>query len=355
MRLPFFRQQALLGLDIGSSAIKLVQLKPIGNTYHLVKFGIKALEPELIVDGMIADAARVVSAIKDLLAEQQVKTKHVVMSVSGNAVIIKRVALPQMTEELLAQSIAWEAEPHIPFDMNDVNLDFHVMGPSQAEGPVPQMDVLLVAVKKDKLLSYTQLAMDAGLVPVVVDVDCFALENMYGLHGPTAQTECTAMVNVGAHITTLHILQGGNFSFTRDMTTGSHACNESLQRDFHITYEQAEQALRLEPLDGIEAQAILGTIDRFSMDLAEEVMRSVDYYKSTSDVPPSRILLSGGGAKIPSVCARLQEKIGMEVEIANPFAKIQASPKLFNVDYLREMAPLAAVGVGLALRRTGDR
>jgi len=192
------RAQPVIGLDIGSSAIKLLQLKSTKKGYILEKFGIKTIDPELIVDGAVMDAGRVIDALKELLREQAVKAKDVVISVSGHSVIVKKINVPPMTEEELEESIKWEAEQYIPFDINDVNIDFHILGTVEGQDGQPQMNVLLVAAKKDKLNEYISLVSDAGLTPRVVDVDAFAIENMYGVNYGVQESEVVALVNIGA-------------------------------------------------------------------------------------------------------------------------------------------------------------
>ncbi len=357
MGFSWMTKKDLIGLDIGSGAIKLVQIKKAGRGYRLVKFGVKTLDPELIVDGTVVDASRVVSAIKTLLEEQGVKEKNVALSVSGHAVIVKKVGMPVMTEEALEESIKWEAEQYIPFDINDVNLDFHILDRAPAQtGDQGQMDVLLVAVKKDKLAEYTQLATEAGLVPVVVDVDAFSLENMYTANYEVKNGEVVALLNIGANVLNINILKNGAFAFTRDISIGGNKYTEAIQRDFHIDYAQAEKAKQLEAVEGVEEKAILGIIDGLNAEIATEVSRSFDYYKTTSNNEQiHRILLSGGTSKMPQIRARMEEKTGVPTEALNPFNKIQIPQKSFDLDYIRDMAPLAAVGVGLAMRRVGDR
>ncbi|MCI0529122.1 MAG: pilus assembly protein PilM, partial [Nitrospira sp.] len=175
----FNKIRPLVGLDIGSSTVKLIQMTETKKGYSLEKFGITPLDPELIVDGTVMDAGRVTDAIRQLVAEQKIKVKEVALSVSGHSVIVKKIQVPVMSEDELEESIKWEAEQYIPFDINDVNIDFHILGQAEGTENREQMSVVLVAVKKDKLNEYTALITEAGLAPVIVDVDAFTLENMY--------------------------------------------------------------------------------------------------------------------------------------------------------------------------------
>lgn len=350
------RTQPVIGLDIGSSAIKLLQLKASKKGYALEKFGIKSIDPELIVDGAVMDAGRVVDALKELLREQAVKTKDVVISVSGHSVIVKKITLPSMTEDELEESIKWEAEQYIPFDVNDVNLDFHILPAADTPEGTDSMAVVLVAVKKDRLAEYTSLVMEAGLNPVVVDVDAFTLENLYGLGYGTTGSEVVALVNIGASVMNIHIIKGGNFSFTRDISTGGNRYTEMIQRDLNVPYDAAERAKRGESVEGINPDALSEILTTMNGELAAEIGRSFDYFRSTSTQETiDRVLLSGGTAKIPGLAPFMSERLGVPVEMIDPFRNIQVQAKGVDADALAAAGPQAAVVAGLAMRRPNDR
>lgn len=209
-----FGKKDIVGIDIGSKHIKAIHLKDNKGSYRLERLGIISLQPELIVDGSILDSSRVVEAIKELIANADIKTKDITLSVSGHSsVIIKRVSMPQMSEDELDESIRFEAEQYIPFDIEDVNLDFQILGPAEEDN---MMDVIIVAVKKDKINEYVSVVKEAGLNPVIVDVDAFALENMYELNYEIREGENIALVNIGASMININILKGGLSVFTRD-------------------------------------------------------------------------------------------------------------------------------------------
>lgn len=355
MGFPFFsRPKSLIGLDIGSGAIKLVQLSKSSGGYKLKRFGVKLLDSELIVDGTIMDADRVASVIRELLEEQGVKEKEVAFAVSGHSVIVKKIQLPVMSEQELEESIKWEAEQYIPFDINDVNIDFHILESTEAGND--QMDVLLVAVKKEKLTEYTALITDAGLIPVVVDVDAFTLENMFGINYEAMDGEIVALVDIGASVMNINIIKGGSFSFTRDISIGGNRYTETIQREFNVNYEQAEQAKRGEAVEGIDPEILSNIINLLNDKIVSEVVRSFDYFKTTShNEEIDRIIISGGGAKVLNLASCLEEKSGVPVEMVNPFKGIEIPEAQFDLNFIKEMAPLASVGVGLAIRQAGDR
>lgn len=341
-----------IALDIGSTFIKLVQLKGSNKNYQLIKFGMVPLPPEVIVEGAVMDAGRVVEAIKELLSSQKIKTKEVVISVSGSSVIIKRVSVADMTDEELAESIKWEAEQYIPFSIDDVNIDFQKLGAGAAAG---QADVLLVAVKKDKINDYVNLVKEAGLEPVVMDVDAFALANMYELNY-AFEEGTTALLNIGASVMNINILKDGVSIFTRDITVGGNRYTEALQRDFGLTYEDAEKVKRGEEFAAADKEQIAGVMSSVTDDIVAETQRSFEFFRSTTGSDKvSRVLVSGGCARIGNFTTVLSERLEIPVEVVDPFKKIKIDPKRFEATAIAESSPLCAVAVGLAIRRPGDR
>lgn len=350
--MPFLGKPEPIALDIGSTFIKVVHIKGSAKNYQLVKFGMIPLPPEVIVEGAVMDAGRVVDAIKELLSSQKISTKHVVLSVSGSSVIIKRVAVTDMSEEELAESIKWEAEQYIPFSIDDVNIDFQKLGPGPTEG---QADVLLVAVKKDKINDYINLVKEAGLEPVVMDVDAFALANMYELNY-SREEGTTALLNIGASVMNINILRDGMSIFTRDITVGGNRYSEALQRDFGLSYEDAERIKQGEASGDVDHEQAVQAITAVTEDIVSEIQRSFDFFRSTTgNESVQRILVSGGCAKINRFTSILSERIEVPVEVTNPFKNIKVDPKKFDTAYMESVAPMFGVAVGLAIRRPGDR
>ena len=349
----FSPQKQLLGLDIGSSSIKLVQIKEHRGRYTLQKFGVKELEPEVIVDGTVMDEGRVVSAIKELLAEHNVKLKQVAVSISGHAVIVKKITLPPMPDEELDAQVKLAAEQYIPFDINEVNLDFYVLPPSENPDEQTEMQIVLVAAKKDKINELTELVKAAGLVPIVMDVDAFAVENMDGVTSPSTQEDTTILVNIGASVMNVNIVGGGVSLFTRDIPLGGNRYSEAVQREMGVSYEEAEQ---LKKNDGDDDHTLAAVMESVNAEVASEIARTIDYFKTTSSESEiARVLLFGGGAKVKGLAQQLRDRMHVDVEIANPFNEIDTSQCNVDPEQLAEMGSLAAVGVGLALRTVGDR
>lgn len=353
---PFSKKKDAVAFDIGSNSIKVVQMHKAKKGWELQKMGIAELPPEAIVDGSIIDSITVTNTIKDLVKEHGIKLKDAVSSLTGHSVIIKKVNFPAMTEDELAESIHWEAEQYIPFPVTDVNIDFQILG-TDSEGR-GQMEVMLVAVKKDVINDYTNVIKEAGLNPVVIDVDSFALENMMEINYPVAPGENIAMVNIGASITSISIIFGGLTVFTRSIPMGGNQFTEEIQRQFNLSFKDAE-ALKTgkDTTHAAEAgEALPQVIEGVSTNLAFEVKRSLDFFLGGSHGSYiNKIFLSGGSSKTAGLQQIMQEKTDMPVEIADPFKNVAFDEKHFNKEKLQELAPYFGVGVGLAMRRLGDR
>jgi type IV pilus assembly protein PilM len=343
-----FGKKSSVGLDIGSSYLKVVQLKDTKGGYELELFEIVPLPPELIVDGSIIDSLRLVDSLKELLKKAKLKTKDAVISIAGHSsVIIKRVTLPEMSEEELSESIKFEAEQYIPFDIDEVNLDFQILGPKEEPG---NMDVILVAVKKDIINEYISVVKDAGFNPLIVDVNSFALENIYEINYEIEPDRNVAIVNIGASTINMNVLNGGVSVFTRDSAVGSNLHTEALQREFNLTYDAAERLKQGEPVENVSPEEAHAVIESASEEIIGEVSRSFEYFPE--DI--NEVILSGGCAFVRDFPKLLAEKVGIEVKVIEPFKNIRV-PKQFDVTYLEEIGPIAAVAAGLALRRPGDR
>ncbi len=349
----FFKKKQPIGLDIGSGYIKAVQLSDTKEGYELSFMGIMPLAHEIIIEGTIADKKRLKAAIKDLLKGGSARGGSAIIGVSGHSsVIVKKIVIPLMTADEFAISIKYEAEQYIPFDINDVNIDFTILGPRRDEEG--QMDVLLVAAKKSVIADYQEVVEGAGLDPLILDVDAFALSNMYELNYQGLDNKNLALVNVGASKTNINVLLGGQPVFTRDSAMGSNLHNEMLQRMLDISHADAETLKLGRPVAGVSPEQAQSALLNASAEICAEIDRSFEYFRSTAAEEEVReVVLSGGAALIKGFPEMMAEKLGMRVEVADPFKKIIIPDKL-NPSYIRKIAPIAAVSVGLALRRAGD-
>ncbi len=351
------REKLCVGIDIGASSIKMCQLKRSKRGLELEAIGHAPLPTETVVDGALMNSARVVESIQELLASHRIKNKTAALSVSGHSVIIKKIPLPQMTREELEQSIQWEAEQFIPFDMSDVYLDVQIV--NEASAQQGQMDVVLVAAKKDFVNEYTSVIIEAGLEPAVCDVDTFAVETMFTENYEIDPNQTTVLVNVGAAKTNINILARGISSFTRDLAIGGNSFTEEIKKQFGVTYEEAD-ALKLgggESGDTHSDAVVPAEVQRALQSVAEnvtsEIQRSIDFYSATSaDPPPSRIFLSGGSARLRALSQAIENRVQVPVEVVDPFRQIDTTRH--DPSYISQLGPSAAVSVGLALRFVGD-
>jgi type IV pilus assembly protein PilM len=348
------RSTNAVGLDIGASSVKAVQIKRSRGANELIRLGVAPLHPETIVDGVIMDSGTVISAIQQIFTENQIKTKDVVVAVSGHSVIVKKVRITKMKPEELEEAIPFEAEQYVPYAIEDVNLDFQVLG--NTDPSAPDMDVLLVAVKKDIINDYLSIISTAGLNAVVVDVDAFALENAFELSYELDREQVVGLVNLGAAVMNINILQGGFSEFTRDSPLGGNRYTESIQKMLGLSYEQAEMLKLGGDVDGRNFQDAQPAIDMVNAEVAGEIRRSFDFFRSSSHSDTiHRVILSGGCARLPGLVEYLSENLEISFEVANPLRKIKADPKKFNPEQLEMIAPQLAVSVGLALRQAGDK
>ncbi len=350
------KSKEVVGLDIGSSAVKAVELRAAGKGFKVTAFGVEPVPPDSIVDGAIVDGAAVSEAIKRLFENKAFKTKEVAASLSGNAVIVKKISLPVMTEQELSESIHWEAEQYIPFDIQDVNLDYQVLDPGTGADGKGTMDVLLVAAKKEKIADYTGVITQAGRTPVVVDVDAFALQNAYEMnYAPEAGT-VVVLLNAGASAININILSGDQSLFTRDISMGGNAYTEALQKEIGLTFEHAEQAKRGLPVEGVTPDEVKPVLHAMTENVLLEIQKTFDFFKATAASDRiDRILLSGGASSVDGFAAAVGERFGAPVELLDPFKKIAFDAQKLGMSDVEHLVPTAAVAVGLALRRAGDR
>lgn len=348
----FAKKRETVGIDIGSSSVKLVQLREQKGAYQLLNVGILPLPAEAIVDNTLMDSSSIVETIKNLIKSLNIKATDAACSISGNAVIIRKIVLPAMTSAELEEQIQWEAEQYIPFDINDVNIDFQILSPD--ENDPSKMNVLLVASKKDIVNDYITVFNETGLKLAVLDVDAFAAQNAFEINYDVFPEEVIALVNIGANIMNLNIVKGGASLFTRDVQLGGSVYTDEIQKQFGVGSEEAEKIkLSGECPDQGKLQ---GIISRLNETLSLEMRRSLDFYNSTaSEGKIGKVYLSGGAAKTAMLVEAVSQRLGVPVEILKPFQKINYNEKEFDIEYLREIAPLVTVAMGLATRRPGDK
>ncbi|MBK5099983.1 MAG: type IV pilus assembly protein PilM [Desulfobacteraceae bacterium] len=355
----------LVGLDIGSHSIKVVEIAHSKKARILKNFGVIGLPPDAIVEGSIKEMEVVSSAIKALFKNLKVKNKNVATSISGFSVIVKRIPLKKGEESELESRIQEEAEQYIPFDINEVNIDFDILtgetesaggGGEEAEKEVSeQTEVMLVAAKKDMIEDHVQLLQLAGLNPQVLDVDAFALQNAFEISTSEPQAS-SSLVNVGAEELGINIIHNGASLFTRDSSYGGSQITKAIMSEFNVSFEEAEKM----KLGGTKIDKEKEGLEEIFMSVVsnwvQEIKRALDFVANTyPDKTIGRILLSGGSSSIPGFQRYLELETDIPVEQLNPFTNLMIDEKLFDLQYLHYMAPQAAVAVGLALRSIGDK
>jgi type IV pilus assembly protein PilM len=346
------RSRETVGIDIGSSSVKLVQIREQKGIYSLLNVGILPLPAEAIVDNTLMDSSSIVETIRTLVKNLDISAKDVASSISGNAVIIRKIVLPSMTSEELEDQIHWEAEQYIPFDINDVNIDFQILG--QDDNDPSRMNVLLVASKRDMVNDYMAVFNETGLKLSVVDVDSFAVQNAFEINYGVFPEEVIALVNIGASIMNLNIVKDGVSLFTRDVQMGGSLYTDEIQKQFGVSSDEAER-IKISG-DSPDHGKLRDIMTRLNETLALEMRRSLDFYNSTANEGKiGKVMMSGGAAKTAMLTDAVSQRLGVPVEIMNSFQKIHCSEKEFDIDYLVEIAPLVTVAMGLATRRLGDK
>lgn len=344
----------LVGLDIGSKTIKAAEITEGKKGFVLSKFGMSDLEPGLIEDGAIKDPEAVADAIRTLFKTYGIKNSNVAVSIGGYSVIVKKISVQTATEEQLQDTIHFEAEQYIPFDINDVNLDFQILG--ENENNPNQMNVLLVAAKKEMINDYANLSELAGLDPRIIDVDAFALQNVYELNYEPEQEENIALIDIGASKTSLNILKGETSVFMRDVSLGCGQINQKIVNLVNCSAEEAEAIKFGEGSDKISAEDLSDIISSVVADWCTEIRRALDFFYSTyPDDQIKRIILSGGGGNIQELRQLLAVETSADVDTINPFQRFYIDNDKFDTEYLDKIAPQASICMGLATRKMDDK
>jgi type IV pilus assembly protein PilM len=353
----FGRSRNLVGLDIGDSSIKVVELKDMGKGrgYQLAKLGWEPLSAEAIVDGAIMDSQLVIETIQRLFQRLRIRNLEVATALYGHSVIVKRISLPTMGEAELAESIHWEAEQYIPFAIEDVNLDYQILEGSSLSGE-GNMDVLLAAAKKDKINDYASVIGQAGLNPMTVDIAAFALQNAFEVNYEFEPHQVIALVDLGAAVASITVLHGGTSVYWRDINIGGNQYTDAIQKELNLSAEQAERLKRGDEIEGVPYERILPILAAVNEDIGSEIQKTLDFFKqiSAADEPLDRLYLTGGASQVVHLKESLGDRLHTQVEILNPFRKIPPAGREATPEMINEMLPTASVSVGLALRRMGD-
>jgi len=338
--------KSCVGLSIGSSSIKLIELKKTKKSWKLLHFGMVALPPDSIMNREIINPVAVTESLRTLVSQLKLQTTQVCTSVSGNSCIIKRMQIEAPNLKELQDQVFWEAEQYLPFEVSEVVMDFQLLSYSKEK----VADVLLVGIKKSILDTYMACVEDAGLSVGVMDVDFFAAQNAFEMNYPVNPSECTAVVDIGANATKIVVNQAGVPIFTKDSAIGGQNLTAEIQRHLNLPYADAESLKT-----GVAGEAIPQEVNDLmqvaSENLGREIKRTLDFYSASSTgAPINYILLAGGGAKIPNLSRIVEEIAGLPTQLINPFNAISYDPAVFTQEYVSSIGPIAALPVGLAFR-----
>jgi len=353
----FSREKGLVGLDIGSYSVKAVELKAKRRSdhasYELLKIGYEPLPHDAIVEGTIIDSAAVVETIRQVFEEFKIANKDVGISISGNSVIIKKISLPIMEKQELAESIIWEAKHNIPYPYEETNVDYAILKPAKATDD-KNLDILLVAAKKDKIANYSNVVNQARKNLHSIEVDVFALQNVLEIDYPETFAEKTvALINIGANITNVVIVERGMPQLFRDLSLGGFFFTENMRKELNISFEEAEKLLKGIPGKTVTADQFSNVLAMNVRDLLDEIEKTFSFYEASEkrERKIEQIFLSGGLANVPNMVGAFEQKFRIKTEILNPFRNVQVDEDKFESLYFNEMAPIFGVAVGLATRK----
>ncbi|MDQ6990962.1 MAG: type IV pilus assembly protein PilM [Mariprofundaceae bacterium] len=349
------KKNGLIAIDISATGVKLLELSRVRSGYEVQSMAIVPLPRDAIVENTVIDSMAVSQALLDVVEKAKPKSRRAVISVSGNAVIIKVIQVPMVTEFDLESQIDFEADKHVPYDIEEVYLDFQIMGPSKEDPEM--MDVVLVACKREIVDDYQLVLSEAGLETKCVDCAVFALENAAEIMGlldddkvvesfEEDEGQAIALVNIGAHLVNVNIIKNGQMAFVRDQFYGGENLTEEIQKEHSLGYQAAED-LKKTSFTDVNPEAV----EHFYVGLASELVRSLDFYAANHGESPVRqIYLMGGGALIPDIATEIEQRLGISTEVVNPFDSIKVNKKKFDIDELHRMGTMMMAPVGLAVR-----
>ena len=345
----------LVGIDIGSSSIKICQIKPGRGVSTVVRAGYIDLPRGAVVDGQIVQGDIVATALQRALSEAKVKEKNIAVSMSGHSVIIRKITVPLMTPSELAEQIGWEAEQHIPFDINDVQVDYQVLRRREDDN---QMDLLLVAAKKEQIEAYSALFKSVKLKPFICDIDSFAVQNVYESSRGLPPNQTIALLNVGASVTSLNIIASGISAFTREIANAGYHVTEALARKSDTSFELAEMYKIGAPVaegQGAAPADFELWAEEACDGIAAEVQRSIDFFMATSgEESISMVALTGGSANLPILAQAIERRTRIQTEVWSPFEKLEIDPKAIDLPMLEKHAAQFSVAIGLAFRKSRE-
>ncbi|RTZ99903.1 MAG: pilus assembly protein PilM [Deltaproteobacteria bacterium] len=349
----FRKKKHLVGLDIGSRTIKACELVQSQNGFSLKNLALMDIEPGLIVDGMISRSSELAGAVRTLFSKHKIKERNIALAIGGYSVIMKNITVKKTDEKAMHSFVTMEAEQYIPFDINDVNIDFHVLG--QNKHNADQLDILLVAAKKEIVEDYAGIVEAAGFSPAIIDIDALALQNCYEFN-QGSENNTSALIDIGASKTSLNIIKNSVPVFMRDVSLGCGQIDQQIASHCGCSVADAQKIKAGEHSDKITEDEIASIETDVIKNWCAEIRRAIDFFYSTyPEESFGQIILSGGGANMEEFRELLALETSTHVEVINPFTNIQINRGQFDTAYIEKIAPQAAVCVGLALRSVDDK
>lgn len=347
-----FGSKRLLGLDIGTSSIKVAEVEVHRNGANLLSFGMTPTPVNSINNGDITNAQSISVAIQSLISELKIKRKNVVTGLWGTAVIIKKITIPKIERKLISEQIKWEAEQYIPFDVNDISLTYHIINPKTAG---ETYDILLIAAQNELVNTYIGVVSTSGLQLNVLDVSAFALANCFELNYGRLNGDTVAILNIGAGVTNFVIISAGEVVFARDIPVGGLNYTTEIHKELSISMNEAE-SMKISAAHGSAVpDQVQGAISATNEMVAEEIRNSYDFFSSSNaGLQVSRFFVTGGSSVIPGLIQQIQTGTGLACELFDPMSRIKSKNKKLTADYLQQVSPFSAVALGLALRQKGD-
>lgn len=344
----FFGSKKVIGIDLGSSSIKFVELEPNGKGYSLVSFGVTPTPADSITNGQINDTGLLASSIQSLLRETKTKCRHAVTGMWGSAIIIKKISIPKVDAKILQETIRFEAEQYIPFEISSVALT-HIALDSKSSPDT--MDVLVVAAKSDQLLQYVEVITMSHLKCAIVDANSVALANCFEMNYGKLRSETIALMNFGAEITNFVVLHNGELVFCRDIGVGGNNITNEISRTMSISLAEAESFKLSSSAGGSVPDDVHSVINSESERMVDEIKNSFDFFSASNNgLTINRVFFSGGGSHIATLIQQIAIALGVTFEKMDPFRKIKVNTKKFNLSYLEKISSIAPIAMGLASR-----
>lgn len=348
-----FGSKQVVGLDLGTSSIKMIELKSSGRGFKMTNFGMSSIPEGLIDGGEILDPTALSQIIMALQKELGLKTKSVCTGMFGGAVIVKKISMPRIDPKLIGEQIQWEAEQYIPFDLSEVNLDYHLLNSTDKNSET--MEILLVAAKHDYIIRYFEAIEMAGLKCTMIDVNGFALANAFEMNYGIRQSETIALINIGAGVTNLVVVENGRVVFCRDIPIGGSVYNMEVSRELGVSLQEAEElkiGYSQTESNPVELSNVISATNEM---ICEEVKDSFKFYdQSKSGSAVTGVYLCGGSVKVPNLVEAVAASTGLECQIMNPLQKISYNPKNFSSQFIAEITPFLPCVLGLGARNMGD-